>query len=51
MHGCVSLLVLGVYVGSLHHQKLHQLNVALSDRQLQRRLTTVIADVDITAAL
>lgn len=51
VHGRVSLLVLGVHVGSFHHQELHQSHVALSDCQLQRRLTAVIADVDITAAL
>lgn len=51
MHGCVTVLVLHVYVGTLGHQQLHQFSVALRHRQLQWRLVPVVSDVDVTASL
>lgn len=51
MHGRVPVLVLHVDVGALGHQQLHQVSVALRDRQLQRRLVPVVADVDVAASL
>lgn len=51
MHGCVSVLVLHVYVGTLSHQQLYQVGVALRHRQLQWRLVPVVADVDVAASL
>lgn len=51
MHGRVTVLVLHIDVGALCHQQLHQVCVALRDRQLQRRLVPVVADVDVTSSL
>lgn len=51
MHGRVTVLVLHVNIGTLCHQQLHQVSVALRHRQLQRRLVTVVADVDVASSL
>lgn len=51
VHSSVSFLIFRVHIGSLYHQKLHQLHVPLSHCKMQRCLATIIADVDITATL
>lgn len=51
VHGRVAILVLHVDVGTLSHQQLHQVGVALRHCQLQRRLVAVVADVDVAAPL
>lgn len=51
MHGCVPVLVLHVDIRTLSHQELHQLGVALRHSQLQWRLVSVVADVDVTSTL